>query len=296
MKTLLTGCLGQVGCEIERQCSSYGFEIKSTHKNNLDIALPDQVRKIIEEENIDIVINAAAYTAVDNAENDEEKAHEVNAIGSEVLARVTADHNIPLLHISTDYVFDGNSTFPYTELMETNPQGAYGRTKLAGERLVSSINPKHLILRTSWVFGSTGSNFVKTMLRIGSEREEVSVVSDQLGSPTFAGHIASALLQVSQQYSEEKPVRWGTYHFTDAGITTWHMFATKIMQLGFDAGLLATLPKVLPILSENYPTPAKRPHYSGLDCSRFISSFPQISIQPWEKGLLEVISSLKNNV
>lgn len=295
MKILLTGCQGQVGREIERQGPSFGFEIKATHKNNLDIVQIDQVRKIIETENIDIVINAAAYTAVDNAESDEEKAYDVNARGPEVLARVTADHNIPLLHISTDYVFDGSSTFPYSESMQPHPQGAYGRTKLAGEELVARVNPKHLILRTSWVFGSTGSNFVKTMLRLGSEREQVSVVSDQLGSPTFAGHIASALLQISKQYNEAKPLPWGTYHFCDAGITTWHMFATKIMQQGFEAGLLSTLPKVLPILSEHYPTPAKRPHYSGLDCSHFISSFPQISIQSWEQGLVEVMSSLKNN-
>lgn len=294
MKILLTGCQGQVGFEIERQAPSFGFDIIATHKENLDIAQIEQVRKLFNEEKIDIVINAAAYTAVDNAETNEAKAYEVNAIGPEVLARVSAEHGIPLLHISTDYVFDGSSTFPYTESMKTDPQGAYGRTKLAGEVLLSKVNTKHLILRTSWVFGITGNNFVKTMLRLGAERGEVSVVSDQLGSPTFAGHIASALLQVTQQYKDNESVPWGTYHFSDAGITTWHMFATKIMQMGYEAGLISQAPKVLPILSEHYPTPAKRPHYSGLDCSHFISSFPQIRIEPWEDGLHQMISSLKN--
>lgn len=293
MKILLTGSQGQVGWEITRKISKWDLEIASTHRQILDICDLDAIRDVLNADHFDMIVNAAAYTAVDKAEDDEAEAYRVNAIGAQNLAIAASEKDIPILHISTDYVFDGDAALAYRENDRTNPQGAYGRTKLAGENLVAEANPKHLILRTSWVFGIQGNNFVKTMLRLGSERDELSVVADQSGCPTFAGHIAAALLDICQLYQSGAEIKWGVYHFSDAGITTWHQFASDIIQQGYDAGLIEELPKIQPISTENYPTPAKRPLYSCLDHSLFESNFPTIKIKKWEDGLEELISSIK---
>jgi len=185
MKILLTGCDGQVGWEICRKAPDYGFEVIPTDIGNLDITDIDAIRSLQTKETADIVINSAAYTAVDKAETDQDLAYNVNALGAQNLATVAAENNIPILHISTDYVFSGDATVPYKDNADPDPGGVYGTTKLQGERLVAAANRRYLTLRTSWVFGIEGNNFVKTMLRLGLEKKEVSVVADQFGSPTF---------------------------------------------------------------------------------------------------------------
>jgi dTDP-4-dehydrorhamnose reductase len=293
MKILLTGCDGQVGWEICRQAPKYNFSVIPTDVGNLDITDLGAVRALQEKERADIIINSAAYTAVDKAESDQELANKVNALGAQNLALVAAESNIPILHISTDYIFDGRSTTPYLDESTPAPQSVYGKTKLAGEQLVSESNPKFVTLRTSWVFGIEGNNFVKTMLRIGNENDEISVVADQFGSPTFAGHIARALLMLADQYNKEGDLAWGNYNFCDSGITTWHGFASKIMDLGLERKQLTSLPVVRPIRTEEYPTPAVRPNYSMMDCNKFAKSFPEIGIQSWETGLVEMLDALK---
>ncbi|MCH8256464.1 MAG: dTDP-4-dehydrorhamnose reductase [Proteobacteria bacterium] len=292
MRILLTGCDGQVGCEISRKAPGYGFDVIATDIGNLDITDIGAIRRLQGKHQAEIFINAAAYTAVDKAESEQQLAHDVNALGAKNLATVARECNLPILHISTDYIFSGNASTPYKDDSEPDPQGVYGVTKLAGERLVAQSNARHLTLRTSWVFGIDGQNFVKTMLRLGSEKDEVSVVADQFGSPTYAGHIATALLMLTEQYQQQGDLPWGNYNFCDNDTTTWHLFATKIMQMGQAQGLLTKLPVVHPIRTEDYPTPATRPLYSVLDCSLFEQTFPDIGISSWQSGLREMIGVL----
>ncbi len=292
MRILLTGCDGQVGWEICRKAPDYNCEVIPTDIGNLDITDIGAIRALLAKDPADIVINSAAYTAVDKAESDEDLAYKVNALGAKNLAIVATENNIPILHISTDYIFSGNATVPYSDDSEPDPQGVYGETKLAGERQVAEANSRYLTLRTSWVFGIEGQNFVKTMLRLAAENDEVSVVADQFGSPTFAGHIATALLKLTKQYRDSGNLPWGNYNFSDAGTTTWHMFASKIMEIGVEMGLLTHLPIVQPIRTDNYPTAASRPAYSVMDCSRFAHNFPHIGISSWEAGLREMIETL----
>ena len=292
MRILLTGCDGQVGCEISRKAPGYGFDVIATDIGNLDITDIGAIRRLQEEQQAEIFINSAAYTAVDKAESEQQLAHDVNALGAQNLALIAAECHLPILHISTDYIFSGKASTPYKDDAEPDPQGVYGVTKLAGAQLVAESNPKYLTLRTSWVFGIDGQNFVKTMLRLGCEKDEVSVVADQFGSPTYAGHIAIALLKLTEQYELQGDLPWGNYNFCDSDATTWHLFATKIMELGVAHGLLTKLPVVHPINTEDYPTPAIRPLYSVMDCSLFEQTFPVIGISSWESGLREMIGVL----
>ncbi len=292
MKALISGCDGQVGCEICRKAPGYGLEVVATDVANLDITDIDAIRELQGKHQTDIFINAAAYTAVDRAESDTQIAHDVNALGAQNLAVIADECNLPILHISTDYIFNGDASSPYRDDAEPDPRSVYGATKLEGERLVAKANPRHLTLRTSWVFGIDGQNFVKTMLRLGKEQDAISVVSDQFGSPTFAGHIAAALLKLTKQYQQAGVLPWGNYNFCDRDATTWHQFALKIMQLGLEHGLLTNSPIVHPIRTEDYPTPATRPLYSVMDCSRFEQTFPDVGISSWESGLREMMADL----
>jgi dTDP-4-dehydrorhamnose reductase len=293
MKILLTGCDGQVGWEVCRQAKALNLEVVPTDIANLDITNIDAVRAIQSKEKADIFINSAAYTAVDKAESDQPLAYAVNATGAKNLAIVASETNAPILHISTDYIFSGNSSVPYQEGDEPDPTGVYGETKLAGERQVEAANDKFVTLRTSWVFGIEGQNFVKTMLRLARERDELTVVADQFGSPTFAGHIAAALLALTKQYEAEGVLPWGNYNFCDSGPTTWHGFANNIMKVGVESGVLDKSPIVRPLRSEDYPTLAARPGYSVMDCSLFLKTFPEIGISSWEAGLREMIGSAR---
>jgi len=295
MKILLTGAKGQVGWEVSRQAAAYDLDVIATYSSTLDITDVEAVRTCVAANNPDIVINCAAYTAVDKAETDEATAHAVNALGPENLGLIAAENNIPVLHISTDYVFDGNASTAYKEDAKAAPTGAYGRTKLAGERLLADANPHHITLRTSWVFGIEGNNFVKTMLRIGAANDEISVVADQFGCPTFAGNIARALLALTKQYQQKGELAWGTYHFCDSGTTTWHMFASTILAIAEEQGVMKRAAKVKPILTADFPTPAARPKYSVMDTTAFSTHFPTIGISSWETSLREVLTTLNKD-
>ncbi len=292
MRILLTGAEGQVGNEIQRQSANLGFTVIPTNRATLDIGDKAQVAAIFEREQFDLIINAAAYTAVDNAESDKEVAFQVNAVGVEHLARLAKQHAIPLFHVSTDYVFDGETNVSYKETAKTNPQTVYGASKLEGENRLKETLAAHIILRTSWVFGIDGNNFVKTMLRLGEANDELRVVADQLGNPTFAGSIANALLNLAVQYRENGHLNWGTYHFSDESTTTWHGFAKQIISCGHKHHLIKTVPIVHPVSTIDYPTPALRPSYSSLDTSLFFTTFPEIGINDWQDGLEHMIFTL----
>ena len=292
MKILLTGAEGQVGNEIQRRSANLGLTVIPTSRATLDIGDKAQVAAIFEREQFDLIINAAAYTAVDNAESDKEVAFQVNAVGVEHLARLAKQHAIPLFHVSTDYVFDGETTVAYQETAKTNPQTVYGASKLEGENRLKETLAAHIILRTSWVFGIDGNNFVKTMLRLGEANDELRVVADQLGNPTFAGSIANALLNLAVQYRENGHLNWGTYHFSDESTTTWHGFAKQIISCGHKHRLIKTVPIVHPVSTIDYPTPALRPSYSSLDTSLFFTTFPEIGINDWQDGLEHMIFTL----
>ena len=229
---------------------------------------------------------------MDKAESDRETAFRVNADGVEHLAILANQHAIPLFHISTDYVFDGETTVAYKETATTNPQTVYGASKLEGENRLKEMLEAHIILRTSWVFGIDGNNFVKTMLRLGEANDELRVVADQLGNPTFAGSIANALLSLAVQYRENGHLNWGTYHFNDDSTTTWHGFAKQIISCGHKLHLIKTVPIVHPVSTIDYPTPALRPSYSSLDTSLFFTTFPEIGINDWQDGLEHMIFTL----
>jgi len=292
MKILLTGAQGQVGNEIQRRSAKLGLTVIPTSRATLDIGDKNQVSAIFEHEHFDLIINTAAYTAVDNAESDKEAAFQVNAVGVEHLARLAKLHAIPLFHVSTDYVFDGETTVAYQETAKTNPQTVYGASKLEGEQRLKETLAAHIILRTSWVFGIEGNNFVKTILRLGEANDELRVVADQLGNPTFAGSIANALLCLAARYREKGDLKWGTYHFSDRGTTTWHSFAKQIISCGHEHSLIKTLPIINPISTADYPTPALRPCYSSLDTSLFFTTFPEIDINDWQDGLAHMIFTL----
>ena len=292
MRILLTGAEGQVGNEIQRRSANLGLTVIPTSRATLDIGDKAQVAAIFEREQFDLIINTAAYTAVDNAESDKEVAFQVNAVGVEHLARLAKQHAIPLFHVSTDYVFDGETTVAYQETAKTNPQTVYGASKLEGENRLKETLAAHIILRTSWVFGIDGNNFVKTMLRLGEANDELRVVADQLGNPTFVGSIANALLKLAVQYRENGHLNWGTYHFSDESTTTWHGFAKQIISCGHKHRLIKTAPIVHPVSTIDYPTPALRPSYSSLDTSLFFTTFPEIGINDWQDGLEHMIFTL----
>lgn len=293
MKILVTGANGQVGTELCKQSEGYGFSVIATDYQELDITDQQAVALFVADNKPDIIINSAAYTAVDKAEEEPEMAERINALGPKNLAGVAAEHKIPLLHISTDYVYSGNKTSPYIESDKVDPIGVYGETKINGENYVREALDQYVTLRTAWVFGVAGNNFVKTMVRVGAERDELGVVADQKGCPTFAGDIAGALLAIANDYDKGKTIAWGTYHFCGAEETTWHGFAEAIFDEAVAEGVLSSRPKVNALTTDEYPTPAKRPANSVMCCDQFIQAFPAIGQPSWKPGLKRVVESLK---
>ncbi|RRW30799.1 dTDP-4-dehydrorhamnose reductase [Ectopseudomonas oleovorans] len=284
VKVLITGAAGQVGSELVK-LAPVGFEVVGYKSSELDITNAQQVQQIVAEQAPAIIINAAAYTAVDKAESDAERAYAVNETGVNNLAQAALALNIPVFHISTDYVFDGTATEPYKETDPVGPTGVYGASKLAGEQVLANSGVKHIILRTSWVFGAEGNNFVKTMLRLGKERDTLGVVADQHGCPTSAASIANVLWQLAQKYTTEGELPWGIYHFSNAPATTWHGFACEIFKQAVEAGILEKAPVVNPIKTSDYPTPAKRPAWSVMDCSK-IKKLANLSDLKWSDKIL----------
>jgi len=278
---LVTGGNGQLGSEIKElsiSCTNGSFFF--TDVSDLDITNYTAVAAFIKTNSIDVIVNCAAYTAVDKAESEPELADAINHLAVKNLAIIARERGAKLIHISTDYVFDGTGHKPYVETDTPNPQSVYGQTKLDGELAMQAINPANsIIIRTSWVYSNFGSNFVKTMLRLGKEHEKINVVSDQIGSPTYAGDLAKAILEILPQIKNEQVA---IYHYTNSGICSWSDFAKAIFQIkGVEV-------MVHPILTSQYPTLAKRPQYSVLENSKIKKKF-NLNMSYW-------VDSLKNNL
>ncbi len=288
---LLTGGSGQVGSALLRLPSDY--EIVAPSRDGLDLADPAQVTELVSSRPWNLVISSGAYTAVDKAQTDAVEAWRINALGPAALAAETARADIPLIHLSTDYVFDGTKSSPYIEEDPVGPVSVYGASKEGGEQAVRTLNPRHVILRTAWVVSATGSNFIKTMLRLGETRNTVSVVEDQVGCPTSADDIATGILEIADQILGGGSERFGTYHLVNSGEATWHQLAEHVFVRAAQAG--RKVPSVIGIPSSGYPTPARRPMNSRLDTSKLTREF---GFQPrsWRQAIDQVMDELLNPV
>lgn len=290
---LLTGANGQVGYEVARSAHHRGRRLHALDHRALDITDPGAVSERIRKIRPGVVINAAAYTAVDRAETERDQAFAVNRDGPANLARACEAAGIPLLHLSTDFVFDGGKTEPYVEADHASPLGVYGQSKWEGEEAIRLQGVPHIILRVSWVFGAHGHNFVKTMLRLAGERDEISVVADQRGCPTPAADIAAIMTTFVERILAGEGLRWGTYHYAGAPATTWHAFACAIFEEAQAVGLLERAPAVHPIRTEQYPLPAERPLNSVLDTRKWVQTFGR-EPRPWRAGLISVLQALRD--
>ena len=285
---LLTGAGGQLGRELQLTAPA-GVTLISLDRGALDISQPEEVRRVFGELRPNWVLNAAAYTAVDRAEGEEALALQINAEGAGHLAAACASTGTGLVHVSTDFVFDGESGHPYTPEARPAPLSAYGRSKLEGERAVLAAHPRALIVRTGWVYSRFGSNFVKTMLRLLAERDSLAVVCDQIGTPTWARGLAQTLWA-----AVDRPLLQGIYHWSDAGVCSWYDFAVAIAEEGLAAGLLSRSPELRPIPASEYPTPARRPACSVLDKQQ---SWRDLGVAPihWRVQLRAMLQDLKEH-
>ncbi|MEM7579302.1 MAG: dTDP-4-dehydrorhamnose reductase [Mastigocoleus sp.] len=293
---LLIGSTGQIGTELQLTLSSK-FVVYPVTRSIVNLTELNTLRRIIRDVKPYIIINAAAYTAVDKAESQPELAHTINAKAPEAIAQEANKLGAFFIHISTDYVFDGKASRPYRETDPTCPINIYGKTKLAGEEAIHEFCPNHLILRTAWVYGTFGkSNFVKTMLRLGTQQEQIRVVADQTGTPTWSRDIAVTITQLAEKISQsngEKSIV-GTYHFTNGGVATWYDFAVAIFDYTSRLGKSLKVEKVTPITTAEYPTPALRPNYSVLDCAKI---YQILGTHPthWQQSLKEMLAQLHEN-
>ncbi len=287
MKILLTGCAGQLGRELKRSLASLG-EVVACDRRQIDLADPDAVRDAVRAIAPDAIVNAAAYTAVDKAEAEPATAGAINTVAPGILADEAQRLGALLVHYSTDYVFDGAKPTPYIEDDVTAPLSAYGRSKRDGDLAIAASGARYLILRTSWVYGLHGANFMKTMLRLAREHDELRVVDDQIGAPTWTRHLADATAMILAR--DETPQ--GVYHLAAAGETSWHGYAEAIVAEARVAGLLEKLPGVRRITSADYPLPALRPTNSRLDCSRFHRDFG-LALPDWRTGLIDCLADAR---
>lgn len=280
MKVLVTGAQGQLGTDIVKLLRNQGLDCLACSRAELDITSMDNVRRVVHDYRPQVIIHTAAYTQVDQAESDEELAYEVNAYGTRNLAVAAEELGAKLCYISTDYVFDGTTQKPHQEYDTVNPLSVYGKSKLAGEDLTKTLCSRYYIVRTSWVYGLYGNNFVKTMLRLAEEKEELGVVHDQVGSPTYTVDLAQFLFQLIQTD------KYGIYHVTNSGFCSWYEFALEIFkQADVDV-------KVNPLTTEEFPRPAPRPKFSVLDHLAIRANGFQ-SIRHWKKGLKDFITELR---
>lgn len=299
MKILVTGVHGQVGHALLQTLDGH-HEIVALDRTQLDLTDADAIRRVVQSIRPALIINPAAYTAVDKAESEPALAHAINATAPAVMAEEAAKLNAGLIHFSTDYVFDGNKDTPYVETDAVNPLSVYGRSKLAGEIAIQSIGLPHLILRTSWVYGPHGKNFLKTMLRLAAERDQLNVVADQWGAPTSSNAIATAVNQLLKVWQMHVASQSGVYHFTNSGSTTWHGFTCAILcayeaqaaRLGLP-GLKIKADAVGAITTADYPTPAVRPHNSRLDQTKLNQTFG-VALPAWEQSLQAVMQQIQH--
>jgi dTDP-4-dehydrorhamnose reductase len=287
---LILGSNGQLGSELVWQSRGQGLDFHALDFPEIDLSDESSVEARLGALPFDALVNAAAYTAVDRAESEPAPAFAVNRDGPACLARVCRARRVPMIHISTDYVFDGTQPGPYTEEDPVAPLGVYGRSKAEGERAAREGLPEHLILRTAWLCGVYGQNFVKTMLRLGRERDTLRVVADQRGCPTFAADLAGAILSIYRRYQVGQGVEWGTYHYCGAGAASWHEFAEAIFDVARRYEPLK-VERVTPIATSEYPTPARRPANSVLDCTK-IERRLGIRPRPWREALEEMMGRM----
>ena len=301
MKILVTGKNGQLGSELQKTCPS-NIELICFGSKELDISNAEQVNELITAHAPDIVINAAAYTAVDKAETDTERAYAVNEQGAANLASACKNTNAKLIHISTDFVFDGTKTMPYEAGDATNPLGVYGASKLAGEQAISNVlGADATIVRTAWVYSVFGNNFVKSMLNLMQQKDQLGIVVDQVGTPTWAASLAEMLWSLTAKNStqnddvlSENSNKAIIYHWTDAGVASWYDFAVAIQELALDKGMLTKAIPISPIPAVNYPTPAKRPAFSVIDKTEAEIASGVKTIH-WRKQLSSMLDELKLN-
>ena len=301
-KILLTGVNGQVGHALKTKFADYEslsqFEILALSREQLDLTKIHDIKRVVRDIKPDLIINPAAYTAVDKAESEPELAHAINAIAAQILAEEAARLNASIIHFSTDYVFDGNKTTPYVETDEVQPMSMYGKTKLAGEEAIRAVGLPHLILRTSWVYGAYGKNFLKTILRLTAERVSLRIVGDQIGAPTSSESIAHAVMQLVNVWQPNQENETGIYHFTNAGETSWHGFSCEIineynalMQSKMWPALKTSVQNIAAITTAEYPTPAARPANSRLNNTKLKQEF-NIELPSWQQGLQQVMPTL----
>lgn len=300
MKLLLLGAAGQVGFELHRSLAPLGQVLAATRDGRLpgagralvaDLTHPASLLTLLDATRPDVIINAAAYTAVDRAESELALATTINAEAPGALARWCASNDARLVHYSTDYVFDGQGTRRWREIDETAPLGVYGRSKRAGEIAITESGADHLILRTAWIYAARGQNFLRTMLRLAGERDVLRVVDDQIGAPTPARWIAAATASILARWQAGATWHSGVVHLTASGQTSWFGFAEAIFAAAIDAGLLERSPQLEPIPSQAYPTPAQRPAWSCLDTSLLYERFG-LSLPDWRDGLSQVMAEL----
>ncbi|HSF76709.1 MAG TPA: dTDP-4-dehydrorhamnose reductase [Microcoleus sp.] len=286
MKILLAGGSGQLAQELQPILLSWG-EVIALDRTRLDLSQPESIRQAMAEIQPDLVVNSGAYTAVDKAESEPELAYAVNCIAPGIFAEECEKLGASLIHFSTDYVFDGSHGSAYLETDSTNPLGTYGKSKLAGEAAIRKAGNRHIIIRTAWVYGNGGKgNFVKTMLRLGKEREEIRVVADQIGSPTWTGDLGAATSQIIPLLG---PETFGTYQYTNSGVCSWYDFAIAIFEEAAQLGLPLKVQRVIPITTAEYPTPAKRPAFSVLSTVK-ISALLGTHPPHWRQGLRKMLA------
>lgn len=291
MKVVVTGSRGMLGQDLLPRLKRAGFDVIGLDLPELDITRCPEVFSQMSNIKPDLLINCAAYTSVDKAESERDDAFAVNRDGAANLANVCNHFDISLFHLSTDYVFDGKAKRPYREDDSTNPLGIYGHSKLEGEEAIRSRLEKHIIVRTSWLFGAQGPNFVKSILRLARVQEELRIVSDQYGCPTWTGDLGDALVaMIGQIFRNGKSTEWGTYHLCGGDLTTWYEFARAIVKKGRLREKMRAV-RVLPIATSDYPTPAQRPKRSVLDCNKIHRSF-HIPQRPWKGGLDAMLGEL----
>ncbi len=291
MRLLIAGWQGQVArALVELAPSASDIEAFAVGRPGLDLCNAATIKRAMTDFRPDVIINSAAYTAVDKAESEQDAAFALNRTGAGLLAEEAAKRGAAIIHISTDYVFDGQKPAPYVETDSVAPQNVYGQSKLQGEQAVRQVNDKHIIARTAWVYSATGSNFVKTMLRLAGERDSLRVVDDQTGNPTYAPHLAKALLEIARKVRHEpRDEQWGTYHLAGRGEVSWCGFAREVFRVS--AGQGGPSATVMPITTAEYPTPAARPKNSRLDCNKAELTFG-VTLPDWREGVRECVARL----